>query len=591
MTNFSEPQPNAVALIQESDRGLRALGAFTRFDLPFKGDAKPGDLFEITGKRTARPVRHIGRPSSARAVIEALALHHGELDYTPEQERAAERIAARPDRFERKDLRELATFTIDGETTKDFDDALSAQYEGRNIRVWVHVADVAAYVRPGDEIDTEAFRRATSHYLPTRTIAMLPKALSTGVCSLVEGEDRAAVTVELLLRNGKVIQRSFYRSLIRSDARLTYSHVEDIFLGRAEPGPTYAAALAAARQAAVDRTTEAAEHGTEAKFVFTGDEVTGIEYRPEEESQRLIERLMVLANQEVASFLAERGVPTLYRTHAVSEPERVQRMLARLDSLGVHVAEPTVQGAWDAVEDYELANGPNDALRGLLYGARPPAAYERELAAHEGLGADAYTHFTSPIRRYPDLIVHRALLAEIGAEEFTTAPRYTQLPAIAEHCNERARAAKKLERRAGDICRVSLLRYKLRETDLTREITGTISGMSEYGCYVTVDVTDGMLSGRELTGAANEQHTIWTTSDGRVLRLGETVEIKIRALDPVRGQLRLALDGQQPKRRGDAGKPRADDTSAKRRRAVSTPEQSAEVRPRGRRRSRRRAKA
>jgi ribonuclease R len=540
MTQLLKPAATAVALIHKDARGLRAIGAFDRFDIPFAGTAEVGELAHVTTSDPSRLIDVIGSPNSVRAVVAALALHNGEVAFSNEHEALANALAADGEGFARRDLRQLTTFTIDSEHTRDFDDALSARREGKDIRVWVHVADVAAYVRPGTILDLEAKRRATSVYLPTLTVPMLPEALSTGVCSLVPGRDRAALTCELLLRNGKVLTRQFYRSSINSDARLTYSHVEDIFLGRAEPGPTYAAALAAARQAAVDRYAEASERSHEPVFELTGDVVSNISTRSEEESQQLIERLMVLANQEVAHFLRERATPTLYRTHAASDPERVERVRSRLLSLGVKVTEPGVDGVVSAVTAHESAHGPSEALQTLLWGMRPPALYAREVEAHEGLGLSAYCHFTSPIRRYADLLVHRALLAEIGAEEFADSPRYTDLPTTAEHLNERTKVSKKLERRAESICRVSLLRSRWREQVLTHEFKGVISGMSVGGCFVRIDCAEGMLAGRDIGGAANEQQTIWRTRT-RTLRLGEEVVVRVKTLDLVRGQLRLSL--------------------------------------------------
>jgi ribonuclease R len=161
------------------------------------------------------------------------------------------------------------------------------------------------------------------------------------------------------------------------------------------------------------------------------------------------------------------------------------------------------------------------------------------------LGVATYTHFTSPIRRYADLVVHRSLLAELGEEAFRNAHRHSQLEGLAKHLNERTRTAKKLSRKADDVCFVSLLRYRLRETELEREMTGVIVGMSGHGCYVRVDCAEGMLSGRDLGGNANEEQTVWQTGDedsvSRELRLGETIEVRVKNLDPVRGQLRLVL--------------------------------------------------
>jgi ribonuclease R len=539
MNHPLQPPATAVAFIRQDKRGLRAVGAFDRFDLPLADSASTGVLAHVTRTSPAKLLHTIGRASSVRAVIEALALHNEELAFTNSQERAAADLAAAGESFPRRDLRDLTVFTIDGEHTRDFDDALSARREGACIRIWVHVADVAAYVRPNTQLDIEAARRATSVYLPTLTIPMLPEALSTGVCSLAPSQDRAAVTCELLLRNGEVQTREFYRSVINSNARLTYSHVEDIFLGRTEPGPTYAAALAAARQAAVDRYAESSERSREPVFKFNGDTVCDVSLRPEEESQQLIERLMVLANQEVAHFLRERGTPTLYRTHALSDPERVQKVRSRLLSLGLEVKATDGPGVVDAVAAYEQAHGASEMLQMVLWGMRPPALYARESEAHEGLGLSTYCHFTSPIRRYSDLIVHRALLAEIGAEALTTSPRYTDLPTIAEHLNERTRASKKIERRAESICRVSLLRSRWGDTLSEQVFPGTISGMSSAGCFVRFDCAEGLLSSRDIDGTVNEQQSIWRLPDRKV-RLGDEVLVKVKSVDTVRGQLRLA---------------------------------------------------
>lgn len=539
------PQPDiAVALIAEgADNALQATGAFDRIaPLPFDGSAEPGDLFLVDRSEScARPVRRLGRPESVHAVIEALALANGERPHDDAIVAEAARASDAGDQFDRVDLRDLPTFTIDGESTRDFDDAISARREHDGaIRVWVHVADVAAYVRPGTALDEEARRRATSVYLPTRTVPMLPEALSAGVCSLQPNVDRAAVTCEVLLRDGHVAARSFYRSTIRSIARLTYDHVDQIFLGRLEPGPTYKAALQAARQAALDRTAaDEIDRGDALRFVIDQGEVVDVTRHREGESHVLIERLMVLANQQVAQFLADRGVPSLYRVHEETSDERLASVRSRLKSMGVTVRGGTLADCETAVVDHEVANGPSLALREVLMSARQAAAYSRELARHDGLDLAAYTHFTSPIRRYADLIVHRALLAEIGAEPVETMPRYVELPDLAEHLTARTLTSKRLERRAKSICWVSLLRYRMREQQLPRTCTGHVVGMSDAGCFVRVHGTDGLLGVRSLQGRPNPQKTMW--NGRRKLSLGDSVRVRIRDLDPVRGQIKLAL--------------------------------------------------
>ena len=255
-----------------------------------------------------------------------------------------EAAAAGPDpSTPRRDLRELETFTVDPASARDFDDAISAQELGPGQwRVWVHIADVAAHVPPGSLVDREARRRATSVYVPGAVEPMLPEALSNVACSLVPGEERPAVTVELDLRGARTERVAFHRSLIRSDARLDYDRVDRIFAGAEAAQEPWAAPLAAARAVAAELDRARAARGAlavetvEPEFVF--DLVGRVEaLRPTQqtESHRLIEHLMIAANEAVATLLEERKLPALYRVHERPEPQRVQFLVAQLASLDV----------------------------------------------------------------------------------------------------------------------------------------------------------------------------------------------------------------------------------------------------------------
>jgi ribonuclease R len=311
----------------------------------------------------ARVVRKLGRPDVARDVIEGLLLDRGlarGFDAALEREArsAAERVRHAPG--ERRDLRELPTFTIDPISARDFDDAISAKPIGRaaagaeadreqevgagagGTRVWVHIADVAAHVPAGSPLDREARRRSTSVYAPGAVEPMLPHALSSDACSLMPGVERAAVTVEMELHGAVLTRAAFYRSLIRSDARLDYEQVDRVFAGSdvaAEPwgAPLRAArAVAAALQDARERSGALVVDSEEPEFEF--DEhgnVLGIRGRVQTESHRLIEHLMIAANEAVASLLERRGVPCLYRVHERPDPERVERLADQLASLEV----------------------------------------------------------------------------------------------------------------------------------------------------------------------------------------------------------------------------------------------------------------
>ena len=191
--------------------------------------------------------------------------------------------------------------------------------------------------------------------------------------------------------------------------------------------------------------------------------------------------------------------------------------------------------------DYEALHGPCPALQSLLCSARNAAAYEREQSSHEGLGLATYTHFTSPIRRYADLIVHRALLAEIGAEEVDISPRYTELPALGVHLSTRTVQAKRLERRAEAVCQLSYLRRRLKREEVSRRQMGTIVAMSAAGCFVAIDGIEGLLAARALGGQPNAECTIWHVGAGQ-LRLGASIAVRIKSINPVRGQVELVPD-------------------------------------------------
>ena len=295
-----------------------------------RGGADQGDLVLIgSGKRGARVIRRLGRPDIARDVLEGLMLDRG-LRRSYARSAAAEADAAAADPYAadaRVDLTGLPTLTIDPDDAQDFDDAISARREADHIRVWVHIADVTAYLRPGGALDGEAYRRATSVYVPGAVEPMLPEALSNRACSLRPGEDRLAITLELEMRGADVASASFHRSKVRSDKRLTYGEVDEIFAGQARADEPWAAPLEAARDVAraLAGRRDAVEIGTpEPSFDFDREgHVTGVRHEQQTESHRLIEQLMILANEQVAGYLADARLPALYRVHERPEPTSV----------------------------------------------------------------------------------------------------------------------------------------------------------------------------------------------------------------------------------------------------------------------------
>jgi ribonuclease R len=469
----------------------------------------------------------------------------------------------------RRDLTALATFTVDPATARDFDDAVSAQLEGDGARVWIHIADVAAHVRPGSRLDQEARRRGNSTYVPGAVVPMLPHALSSDACSLAPGVERLAVTTEIELGPRMVPRRTrFYRSRIRSDARLDYDQLDRIFAGRERPPAEVAEPLAAAREVAAGlgehRGTSSLDvESFEPEFRFDAEgNVVAAHGVEQTEAHRLIERLMILNNEQVAELLERERVPAVYRVHAQPDPARIERLLEQLAALGVPT--PPLKGGLApreagrvAAEASRLARreaerrGHGRAYTSLVLRSLKQAYYSERNLGHAGLGSTAYCHFTSPIRRYPDLVVHRALLAHLGEGEVP--PKLSEARDAAADCSARERESARIERSADDVCAAFLLERELGARGLDTVFAGEVSGVIRSAAFVSFkgelgDVYEGMLPARLLPGERYEldkaEVALVGRGSGARINLGDPISVRVAGVDPARGRALLEPAGE-----------------------------------------------
>ena len=470
----------------------------------------------------------------------------------------------------RRDLTALATFTVDPATARDFDDAVSAQREGNGARVWIHIADVAAHVKPGSLIDQEARRRGTSTYVPGTVEPMLPHALSSEACSLAPGVERLAVTTEVELGPGMEPRRArFYRSRIRSDARLNYDELDEIFAGRKQPPTEVAEPLAAAREVAAGlgehRGTSSLDvESFEPEFRFDSDgNVVAAHGVAQTEAHRLIERLMILNNEQVAELLERERVPAIYRVHAQPDAARIERLLEQLAALGVPTPPlkaglaPSEAGRVAAEasrlvrkEAARRGHG-REAYTSLVLRSLKQATYSERNVGHAGLGSSAYCHFTSPIRRYPDLVCHRALLAALGEGE--EAPTLAECRDAAADSSARERESARIEREADDVCAAFLLERELGERGLDAVFEGEVSGVIRSAAFVSFggalgDVYEGMLPARRLPGERyeldrSEVALVGRGAGARVSR-GDPISVRVAGVDAPRGRAELEPAGE-----------------------------------------------
>lgn len=466
-----------------------------------------------------------------------------------EAEAVAERSCL-PGKDGRADYRGWTTFTIDGENAQDFDDAVSIKkLNGGSYLLGVHIADVSHYVDPESALDAEALARATSVYFPDLTLPMLPERLSNDVCSLRPGVDRLTVSAVLeISAEGNVLHAEFHPSVIRTAERLTYTAVFKIFEGdeaeRRKHGALVQDLLAMRDLARILRRTRVREGSLdfdllEPELVYKEGRLHSVATFVQNEAHKLIEEFMVAANVAVASFLSGKGIPLIYRVHpqpAVSDLEKLHETLAHF---GIILPKPDKIGSRDLQRAILAAEGkPEEKFVNVrILRAMKLAVYSGENVGHYGLAKTEYTHFTSPIRRYPDLVVHRILKETLRG----CRPAMPALEAVALHASGQERKADNAER---DLVEWRIFRF-LKEK-LGEEFTGILVDFTKEGLVIELDdyFVQGLLAYEDLGVyhfPTKPRGDFIKNMSGTKFALGQTLRIILAAVDPVLRRMRVIL--------------------------------------------------
>lgn len=514
---------------------------------------------------TAAFMEDLGDPDDPQNDIPALLLDHGQTEaFAPSVLREARRIpaaktgggffGAKDPANDRRDLRNEQIVTIDPEDAHDYDDAVSvATLPNGGWRLGVHIADVAAYVQPGSELDREALRRGNSAYLVDRVIRMLPEDLTVRVCSLQPGEDHLTHSVEMDYdAQGTLRKVQTFRSVIRSAACLNYEEVQAFFDGGA-PGNIPAAIQPMLRQLRALAIRLRARRFAEGALDFALPEVhvlvdakgivTGFQKRGATESYHLIEECMLAANQAVAQKVFAAGVPGIYRIHEEPSAEQWTRMATELHSLGI-AETPKCAGDLNDIARSVLGHPEQYMVTLTLLRNMKRAIYASECHPHFGLGFDRYSHFTSPIRRYPDLILHRVLEA---VETHARRPAYNagQIAELARHCSDTEREAAEMEAQSVQAKRIRYYAERLARGEVG-PWPGVIISLNPKGLIVELrdSLQQGMLPyaslGKERYWVADDQCSARARS-GSPYRLGQPVDVILTAVDERLKRIDFAL--------------------------------------------------
>ncbi|MGB8856048.1 MAG: ribonuclease R [Burkholderiales bacterium] len=528
-------------------------------------DAKPGQVViaEIVQQPSkhaepiARIVEVLGNYADPGMEIEiALRKHDLPHVFSADVEAASKKfsvIVGNADIKGRKDLRELPLVTIDGETARDFDDAVFCEPKGKDFRLIVAIADVSHYVQPKDALDREAYLRGNSVYFPRRVIPMLPEVLSNGLCSLNPEVDRLCMVCDMkVTQNGDIREYEFYPAVMHSKARLTYTKAWAMLQDpQCADAQQYANVLpqvqnlyklfkvllkARAKRGAIDF------ESTETQMIFDDKgKIEKIIPVIRNDAHKLIEECMLAANVSASDFLAKNKQPTLYRIHEGPTDIKLEALREFLKEFGLQLGGGDAPEAKDYAALLEKIKPRPDArlLQTVMLRSLQQAVYSPDNVGHFGLAYEAYAHFTSPIRRYPDLLVHRAIKAVLDGQKYNPAGKWAELGV---HCSQ-------TERRADDATRdvEAWLKCYYMQDKVGEEFSGTVSSVTSFGIFVALDdvYVEGLVHiselGTDYFHFDQAKHRLLGERTGKQYRIGDRVKIKIARVDLETTKMDFAL--------------------------------------------------
>jgi ribonuclease R len=506
----------------------------------------------------------LGHPAEKNLIVDII-IHKYKLpqDYEPEVLKEAQNLFIdwEKELKRRRDLRDQVCFTIDPPKARDFDDAVAIEKtpEG-NYRLWVHIADVSYFVEEGSALDRSAFERGFTFYLPDRAIHMLPERLSADLCSLKPNEDKLAFTCEMVFSpKGDLLWYDIYESVIRSKARLTYDEALRLIVG--DPAlekkhPDLVEPLRLMEDLYRILSYRRWERGSidfdlpEAELIVDEyGEPTAIVPYERHIAHRIIEHFMISANETVAKHLASMGYPCLYRVHEKPDPKKVENLLEILEGLGYKAKRFSLEPKFfqKIIEDFE-GRDEEHLVRFLTLRSMMKARYSPHNLGHFGLASDGYAHFTSPIRRYADLVVHRLLKKALRGESIDYEQTVSYLEMVGEHLSLQEELAEDVEREAIDRLKVRLMRAHIGE-----DFEGIITGVVSFGFFV--ELRDYLVEGLVNVASLEEDEYIYDEKahrlvgyrTGKIYRLGDKVKVKLTSVDEERGRLSFVLaEAQKP---------------------------------------------